>query len=95
LFDFVPGDTNAVQKGELACYRQASDLASEITSDASARESVQKDRACKSWRKYEAGLNPSQLAAELRTRELQRLMWATLVVSLLTLVATIVLGAYG
>jgi hypothetical protein len=29
-FDFVPGETTAVNKGEICCYRQAADLPGEM-----------------------------------------------------------------
>src|SRR5713226_905758 len=56
-FDFVPGDTNAVQKGELACYRNAADLPSEIRNDQAAREAIRKHRSCIRWKTYEPGLS--------------------------------------
>lgn len=78
-FDFVPGETNALQKGELVCYRHAADLPHEIaqtassgqSADEAAREAICKDRSCDRWSQYQPGLDPRQQLVELNARALE------------------------
>jgi len=79
-FDFVPGETNALHKGELVCYRHAADLSHEIvelatsgriSEDEAARATIYKVRACDRWSKYEPGLDPRQHFVELNARALE------------------------
>ena len=77
-FELVPGETNAVQKGELGCFRGAVDLPREIADlstaagpDAAAKEVLQRDRSCASWAKYRPGLDPVRLHEELRREALE------------------------
>jgi hypothetical protein len=77
-FSIAPGDTNALHKGELVCFRGAADLRREITElpvaqspNDAAREVVQKPRSCASWSRYRPGLDPPQLHTELRTEALE------------------------
>ena len=73
-FDFVPGETNAVQKAELVCFRGAANLPREISDTASSRKIagdeatsavLRKDRSCKRWGRYVPGLGPRQQFMEL------------------------------
>ena len=74
-FDFVPGETNALQKGELVCFRRAADLPHEMeeasAAGASAAEVVWRDRRCVRWIAYEPGISPRDHLAELKTRDLE------------------------
>jgi len=67
-FDFVPGETNAVNKGEIGCYRQAADLPSEISAVREAKrisavdpaqEVINRSRQCAKFLVYEPGVDPS------------------------------------
>jgi hypothetical protein len=66
-FDFVPGASNAVTKGEIGCYRQAANLAGEIVAvrDAKrisavdpAQEVINRSRQCSRFFVYEPGVDP-------------------------------------
>jgi hypothetical protein len=66
-FDFVPGETNAVNQGEITCYRQAADLAGEISAVQEAKrisavdpaqEVINRSRQCAKFFIYEAGVDP-------------------------------------
>lgn len=66
-FDFVPGETNAVTKGEIACYRQAANLAGEISAVREAKrisavdpaqEVINRSRQCSRFFRYEPGVDP-------------------------------------
>src|SRR5277367_2434787 len=66
-FDFVPGETNAVNKGEISCYRQAADLAAEINAVQEAKrisavdpaqEVIHRSRQCSKFFVYEPGVDP-------------------------------------
>src|SRR5258706_5817212 len=64
---FIPGEANAVQSGEFACFRAAANLPQEIAIRASshgldphdaAREVLYRARGCASWTQYVPGLDP-------------------------------------
>jgi hypothetical protein len=66
-FDFVPGETNAVNKGEISCYRQAADLPGEISAVREAKrisavdpaqEVIGRSRQCSKFFIYEPGVDP-------------------------------------
>ena len=66
-FDFVPGDTNAVNKGEISCYRQAANLSAEISAVREAKhisavdpaqEVINRPRQCSKFFLYEPGIDP-------------------------------------
>jgi hypothetical protein len=66
-FDFVPGETNAANKGEISCYRQAANLASEIIAVREAKrisavdpaqEVINRIRQCSKFFVYEPGVDP-------------------------------------
>ena len=66
-FDFVPGETNAVNKGEISCYRQAANLPSEISNVREAKrisavdpaqEVINRSRQCSKFFVYEPGVDP-------------------------------------
>jgi hypothetical protein len=66
-FDFVPGGTNAVNKGEIGCYRQAANLPSEIIAVREAKrisavdpaqEVINRSRRCSKFFVYEPGVDP-------------------------------------
>src|SRR5271166_3898639 len=66
-FDFVPGETNAAIKGEIACYRQAANLAREISAVLEAKrisavdpaqEVINRSRQCARFFIYEPGVDP-------------------------------------
>jgi hypothetical protein len=66
-FDFVPGASNAVSKGEISCYRQAADLPSEISAVREAKrisavdpaqEVINRSRRCSKFFVYEPGVDP-------------------------------------
>jgi hypothetical protein len=67
FFDFVPGETNAVNKGEIGCYRQAANLPAEIIAVREARrisavdpahEVINRSRQCSRFFVYEPGVDP-------------------------------------
>jgi hypothetical protein len=67
VFDFVPGDTNAVVKGEICCYRQAANLRGEIIAVREAKriaavdpaqEVLNRSRQCSKFFIYEPGIDP-------------------------------------
>jgi hypothetical protein len=67
FFDFVPGQTSTVNKGEIACYRQAASLPAEITAVREAKrisavdpahEVLNRSRRCSRFFVYEAGVDP-------------------------------------
>jgi hypothetical protein len=66
-FDFVPGATNAVTKGEIGCYRQAANLPGEIAAVREAKrisavdpaqEVINRSRQCSRFFVYEPGVDP-------------------------------------
>jgi hypothetical protein len=66
-FDFVPGQTNAVNKGEIGCYRQAANLPGEIAAVREAKrisavdpaeEVINRSRQCSRFFVYEPGVDP-------------------------------------
>jgi hypothetical protein len=66
-FDFVPGETNAVNKGEISCYRQAANLPGEIIAVQEAKrisavdpaqEVINRSRQCSKFFVYEPGVDP-------------------------------------
>jgi hypothetical protein len=66
-FDFAPGETNAVSKGEISCYRQAANLAAEIVAVREAKrisaidpaqEVINRPRRCSKFFVYEPGVDP-------------------------------------
>lgn len=66
-FDFVPGEANAASKGEIACYRQAANLSSEISAVREAKrisavdpaqEVINRSRQCARFFIYEPGVDP-------------------------------------
>jgi hypothetical protein len=66
-FDFVPGETKAVNKGEISCYRQAANLSSEIVAVREAKrisavdpaqEVINRSRQCAKFFPYEPGVDP-------------------------------------
>ncbi len=68
FFDFVPGETNAVNKGEIGCYRQAANLPAEIIAVREAKrisavdpahEVINRSRQCSRFFVYEPGVDPS------------------------------------
>jgi len=68
FFDFVPGESNAVNKGEISCYRQAANLPSEIiavreakpiSSVDPAQEVINRSRQCSKFFIYEPGVDPA------------------------------------
>lgn len=67
FFEFVPGETNTVNKGELGCYRQAADLPGEIAAVREAKrisavdpaqEVINRPRQCSKFFVYEPGVDP-------------------------------------
>ena len=67
FFEFVPGETNAVNKGEIACYRQAANLSGEISAVREAKrisavdpaqEVINRSRQCSKFFLYEPGIDP-------------------------------------
>ncbi len=66
-FDFVPGETNAVNKGEIGCFRQAANLTAEIAAVREAKrisavdpaqEVITRARRCAKFYVYEPGVDP-------------------------------------
>jgi hypothetical protein len=66
-FDFVPGETNALNPGEVACFRQAANLAGEmravreakrISAIDPAQEVINRSRQCAKFFRYEPGVDP-------------------------------------
>jgi hypothetical protein len=66
-FDFVPGEINAVNKGEISCYRQATNLPGEISAVREAKrisaidpaeEVINRSRQCSKFFVYEPGVDP-------------------------------------
>jgi hypothetical protein len=67
-FDFVPGDSNAVIKGDISCYRQAANLSSEIAAVREAKrisavdpaqEVINRSRECSKFFTYVPGVDPA------------------------------------
>jgi hypothetical protein len=67
-FDFVPGETNSVTKGEISCYRQAANLPGEISAVREAKrisavdpaqEVINRARQCSKFFVYEPGVDPA------------------------------------
>jgi hypothetical protein len=68
FFDFVPGQTTAVSKGEIGCYRQAANLPAEIVAVREAKrisavdpasEVINRSRQCSRFFVYEPGVDPA------------------------------------
>ena len=68
FFDFVPGETGAVNKGEISCYRQAANLPGEISVVREAKrisavdpaqEVINRPRNCSKFFVYEPGVDPA------------------------------------
>ncbi len=66
-FDFVPGETKSVNKGEISCYRQAANLPGEIIAMREAKrvsavdpaqEVINRARQCPKFFVYEPGVDP-------------------------------------
>jgi len=66
-FEFVPGESNAVNKGEIGCYRQAANLTAEIAAVRAAKgisavdpaqEVINRARRCSKFFVYEPGVDP-------------------------------------
>jgi len=66
-FEFVPGETSAVNKGEIACYRQDANLSGEISAVREAKrisavdpaqEVINRSRQCSKFLLYEPGIDP-------------------------------------
>src|SRR5271166_2389658 len=66
-FDFVPGETNAVNKGEIGCFRQAANLPGEVTAVREAKrisaidpaeQVINRLRQCSKFFIYEPGVDP-------------------------------------
>jgi hypothetical protein len=66
-FDFVPGESNTVNKGEIVCYRQAVNLPGEIIAVRQAKrisavdpaqEAINRSRQCSKFFVYEPGVDP-------------------------------------
>jgi len=66
-FEFVPGETSAMIKGEIGCYRQAANLSSEIAAVREtkrisavdpAQEVINRLRQCSKFFIYEPGIDP-------------------------------------
>jgi hypothetical protein len=66
-FDFVPGEANSVNKGEIGCYRQAANLPREISAVREAKrisavdpaqEVINRSRQCSKFFIYEPGVDP-------------------------------------
>ena len=66
-FDFVPGETKSVNKGEIGCYRQAANLSGEIVAVREAKrisavdpaqEVINRSRQCAKFFAYEPGVDP-------------------------------------
>lgn len=67
VFDFVSGETNAVNKGEIGCFRQAANLPGEITAVREAKrisaidpaeQVINRTRQCSKFFIYEPGVDP-------------------------------------
>ncbi len=67
VFDFVPGETSAVNKGEIGCYRQAANLPGEIAAVREAKrisaidpaeQVINRTRQCSKFFIYEPGVDP-------------------------------------
>jgi hypothetical protein len=67
-FDFVPDESNAVSRGEIACYRQAANLPGEISAVREAKrisavdpaqEVINRSRQCSKFFLYEPGVDPA------------------------------------
>ena len=67
FFDFVPGETKTVNKGEIGCYRQAANLPAEITAVREAKrisaidpaeQVISRARQCSRFFVYEPGVDP-------------------------------------
>jgi hypothetical protein len=79
-FDFIPGETNAVNKGEISCYRQAANLSSEIIALREAKrisavdpaqEVINRSRQCSRFFPYEPGVDPSGHFVEQKAAALE------------------------
>jgi hypothetical protein len=66
-FDFVPGESNTANKGEISCYRQAANLPGEISAVREAKrisavdpaqEVIDRSRHCSKFFLYEPGIDP-------------------------------------
>lgn len=79
-FEHAPYRSDSNIKTDLACYRKAAELSSEIvgymesehvTDLVAARHVITKDRHCASWYQYTEGLSPQQHLEQLKTEELE------------------------
>lgn len=79
-FDFVPGEINAVNKGEISCYRQAANLPSEISAVREAKrisavdpaqEVINRPRHCPQFFVYEPGVDPAGHLVEEKATALE------------------------
>ena len=79
-FDFVPGETNTPSKGEIACYRQAANLPSEISAVREAKrisaidpaqEVINRARQCSKFFIYEPGVDPAGHLVEEKATALE------------------------
>jgi len=66
-FEFAPGESSAVNKGEIGCYRQAANLPGEISAVREAKrisavdpaqEVINRSRQCAKFFLYEPGVDP-------------------------------------
>jgi len=80
-FPFVPGETNAWQRGEFACFRHAADLPREmreamaseqLDEQGAAHKILWKDRSCAQWCEYEPGISPTGHFMDLKARRLEQ-----------------------
>jgi hypothetical protein len=80
FFDFVPGETNAVNKGEIGCYRQAANLPGEIITVREAKhisavdpaqEVINRSRQCSKFFVYEPGVDPAGHLVEEKATALE------------------------
>ncbi len=80
FFDFVPGEINAVNKGEISCYRQAANLPTEISVVREAKrisavdpaqEVINRPRQCPKFFVYEPGVDPAGHLVEEKATALE------------------------
>lgn len=80
-FDFVPGETNAVNKGEISCFRQAANLAGEISAVSAtkrisaidpAQEIINRSRRCAKFFPYASGIDPPGHFVEQKAEALEQ-----------------------
>jgi hypothetical protein len=80
-FHFPPGETNALQHGELACFRHklnfpeaiaSLDAERGITGSEAAREVANAPRECAEWCQYQPGISPADHLSERKANDLER-----------------------